>query len=70
MSMGTFDRSGQPPRTSTMEWGTDTAIRALGRVPDVIWDEGGHGKEGMIRVLGTDPADVVAKVRRIVRRLA
>jgi len=66
---GTFDRRKQPPRTSTMEWGTDTAIRSLGRVPDVIWDSGGHGKEGMMRVLGTDPADVAAKVRRISRRL-
>lgn len=52
-----------------MEWGTDTAIRTLGRVPDVIWDSGGHGKEGMMRVLGRDPDDVVAKVRRISRSL-
>jgi len=68
-SIGTFDRAAQPSRTSTMEWGTETAIRVLGRVPDVIWDRGGHGKEGMIRVLGKDPASVVAKVRRIARRL-
>jgi len=68
-STGTFDRSAQPSRSSTMEWGTETAIQALGRVPDVIWDAGGHGKEGMIRVLGENPASVVAKVRRIARRV-
>jgi hydroxymethylpyrimidine/phosphomethylpyrimidine kinase len=70
MAVGAFDRSRQPERTSTMEWGTDAAIRALGRVPDAIWDAGGHGKEGMVRVLGRDPADVLAKVRRLARRLA
>ena len=52
-----------------MEWGTVTAIRALGRVPDVIWDSGGHGKEGRMRVLGEDPAAVVRTVKRIARRL-
>ena len=69
LTAGTFDRADQPPRTSTMEWGTEAVIRDLGRVPDMIWDAGGHGKEGMIRVLGRDPADVVAKVRRLARRL-
>jgi len=50
-----------------MEWGTTVAIRALGRVPDAIHDPGSVGKEGMIRVLGRSPEDVVRKVRRIVR---
>jgi hydroxymethylpyrimidine/phosphomethylpyrimidine kinase len=50
-----------------MEWGTERAIRNLGRVPDVIADRGDIGKEAMIRVLGTDPVDVLRKVRRLVR---
>lgn len=65
--IGTFDRAQQPEGTSTMEWGTTAAILALGRVPDAIHDPGSIGKEGMIRVLGESPEDVVRKVRRIVR---
>jgi hydroxymethylpyrimidine/phosphomethylpyrimidine kinase len=67
LAVGTFERRHQPPGTSTMEWGTAAAIRALGRVPDAIHDEGAVGKEGMIRILGKDPKDVVRKVRRLVR---
>ncbi|MBI4416831.1 MAG: phosphomethylpyrimidine kinase, partial [Euryarchaeota archaeon] len=67
MVVGTFDRRHQPPGTSTMEWGTAAAIRALGDVPDAIHDAGAVGKEGMIRMLGTSPADVVRKVRRLVK---
>lgn len=66
--LGTFDRSRQPEGTSTMEWGTAEAILARGRMPDAIYDPGSVGKEGMIRVLGRTPEEVVRKVRRIVRR--
>jgi len=65
--MGAFDRRQQPEGTSTMDWGTTQAVRAAGRVPDVIHDSGSVGKEGMIRVLGRNPEDVLRKVRRIVR---
>ena len=65
--VGTFARGMQPEGTSTMEWGTEHAIRQLRRVPDVIADRGDVGKEAMMRVLGTDPADVLKKVRRLVR---
>jgi len=66
-AVGTFERGMQPEGTSTMEWGTEQAIRKLGRVPDVIADRGGAGKEAMVRVLGTEPRDVLRKVRRLVR---
>lgn len=65
--VGTFAREQEPRGTSTMEWGTEKAIRKLGRVPDVIADRGGVGKEAMVRILGTEPADVLRKVRRIIR---
>lgn len=65
--LGSFDRLRQPEGTSTMEWGTAEAIREAGRVPDAIHDPGSVGKEGMIRVLGRSPEDVLRKVRRIVR---
>ena len=66
-TLGTFRRGMQPEGTSTMEWGTETVIRRLGRVPDVIADRGDVGKEAMIRILGTEPRDVMRKVRRLVR---
>ncbi len=65
--VGTFRRGMQPEGTSTMEWGTEQAIRKIGRVPDVIVDQGGVGKEAMVRILGTEPMDVMRKVRRLVR---
>ena len=65
--VGTFRRGMQPEGTSTMEWGTEQAIRKLGRVPDVIADHGDVGKEAMVRILGTEPRDVMRKVRRLVR---
>jgi len=66
-TIGTFERGMQPEGTSTMEWGTERAIRRLGRVPDIIADRGDVGKEAMVRILGTEPRDVMRKVRRVVR---
>ena len=48
-----------------MDWGTNAAITEAGHVPDAIWDEGGHGKEPMIRILGNNPEDVLRKISRI-----
>jgi hydroxymethylpyrimidine/phosphomethylpyrimidine kinase len=69
LKVGTFDRRKEPDEVSTMSWGTSQAIKALGFVPDIIYDEGGHGKEPMIRVLGEHPMQVLDKVRRLVKEL-
>jgi len=58
-----FDRTDEPEDVSTMEWGTEKAIAELGRVPDVIFDQGSVGKEPMVRLLGESPLDVVDKLR-------
>jgi hydroxymethylpyrimidine/phosphomethylpyrimidine kinase len=68
LRLASFDRGREPEGVSTMEWGTEQAIVEAGAIPDVIYDEGAVGKEGMMRVLGRDPEDVLRKVRRI-RRL-
>jgi hydroxymethylpyrimidine/phosphomethylpyrimidine kinase len=60
-----FDRSEEPEEVSTMEWGTEKAIKDKGRVPDVIFDKGSVGKEPMIRLLGETPAKVVEKLRSV-----
>ncbi|NOZ77377.1 MAG: bifunctional hydroxymethylpyrimidine kinase/phosphomethylpyrimidine kinase [Euryarchaeota archaeon] len=66
LSVASFSREEEPEGVSTMEWGTDSAIRSMGRVPDVIYDRGGVGKEAMVRVLGRDPEDVWQKLQRVI----
>ncbi|MBZ3936040.1 bifunctional hydroxymethylpyrimidine kinase/phosphomethylpyrimidine kinase [Methanimicrococcus blatticola] len=45
------------------EWGTSVVIQENGEtVPDIIYENGGFGKEGIIRVLGTDAVDAAVKV--------
>lgn len=68
LSLASFDRTHEPAGRRTMEWGTDTAIKEAGFVPDVIFDKGGHGKEPMIRILGKNPLDVVKKIRSALDR--
>jgi hydroxymethylpyrimidine/phosphomethylpyrimidine kinase len=64
--VSSFDRSEEPEKSSTMEWGTKEAIKRIGSMPDLIYDWGGVGKEPMIRILGKDPSDVVSKLKRII----
>ncbi len=69
-SVARFDRSQEPREIkemegSSLEWGTEWAIREAGRVPDIIYDEGDRGKEAMVRVLGRNPHEVIHKVIRI-----
>jgi len=64
--VSSFDRRLEPPKVKAMEggtlvWGVDEAIKAVGKVPDVVYDLGEVGKEPMIRVLGNSAIDVVEK---------
>jgi hydroxymethylpyrimidine kinase/phosphomethylpyrimidine kinase len=65
LSIASFQRAREPKGVSSMTWGVHNAIRRTGGVPDVIYDEGGVGKEPMIRLLGTNPEDVLSKLKRI-----
>ncbi|MFH1076095.1 MAG: bifunctional hydroxymethylpyrimidine kinase/phosphomethylpyrimidine kinase, partial [Pseudomonadota bacterium] len=58
--VSSFDRTLEPDETqaregSTLEWGTEAALSQQGKIPDIIFDRGGQGKEPMIRLLGKDP---------------
>ena len=65
--VGSFSRQNEPESvSSSMEWGTHQVIKQLGNIPDVIYDEGGQGKEAMIRLLGTSPQDVLKKIQKII----
>jgi hydroxymethylpyrimidine/phosphomethylpyrimidine kinase len=63
--ISSFERKRAPEQSRTMEWGTKSAIKKAGRIPDIIYDKGGVGKEPMIRIIGRKPADVVSKLKRI-----
>ena len=65
LSIATFDRAEEPKGVSSMTWGVLRAMEKARKVPDIIYDRGGHGKEPMIRLLGESPEDVVLKLRRI-----
>jgi hydroxymethylpyrimidine kinase/phosphomethylpyrimidine kinase len=70
--IASFDRAKEPKSVkqmegSSLEWGTHTAIKKCGFVPDIIYDLGGQGKEEMIRVLAKDIGELVEKVLKINR---
>ncbi len=67
LTLGSFERKDEPKIASTMEWGCEMAIKELGKVPDIIYDKGGIGKEPMIRILGKNPAEVVDKLKAIIK---
>jgi len=64
--ISSFNRRFEPPEVKEMEggtlaWGVEEAIKAVGKVPDVVYDLGEVGKEPMIRVLGNSAIEVVDK---------
>jgi hydroxymethylpyrimidine/phosphomethylpyrimidine kinase len=68
-----FDRAKEPQEVMGKEghslaWGVEDVLKKVGKIPDAIYDEGGMGKEPMIRILGRDPDEVVRKVIEINRR--
>ena len=68
-----FDRGEEPREVAEAEgrslgWGVQKVLIDAGKVPDVIYDEGGWGKEPMVRILGKNPAEVAVKVIKIKRR--
>jgi hydroxymethylpyrimidine/phosphomethylpyrimidine kinase len=70
-----FSRSDEPAdRQSqdgcTLEWGVHHVLMRSERVPDVIYDTGGWGKEPMIRILGKNPEDVAGKVLKLMKHLS
>ncbi|MEM3285225.1 MAG: thiamine-phosphate synthase family protein, partial [Fervidicoccaceae archaeon] len=68
-----FDRMEEPPEIrnkegATTPWGIEVAVRRAGnKIPDLIIDRGGFGKEPLAFVFDTDPFGVVEKVIRIAK---
>lgn len=70
--VASFNRADEPRQVkeregSSLEWGTEKAIKDCGFVPDIIYDKGGVGKEEMIRVIASNVETLVEKVLRIHR---
>jgi hydroxymethylpyrimidine kinase/phosphomethylpyrimidine kinase len=68
-----FDRGKEPQEVTEKEgrslaWGVEQVLAGAREVPDAIYDEGGWGKEPMIRILGRDPGEVIRKAIEIKRR--
>ncbi|MFP3216858.1 MAG: PfkB family carbohydrate kinase, partial [Vulcanisaeta sp.] len=68
--VSSYDRRQEPPEVKSREgasipWGTEQAIKAVGRVPDIIYHLGDWGKEPEIVILGKSPVDVVNKLLMI-----
>ena len=62
-----FDRAREPPGVSTMEWGVASCCRD--GVPDVVFDRGAPGREGLVRILGEDPVVVAQTIVALSGRL-
>ncbi|MBI5967780.1 MAG: bifunctional hydroxymethylpyrimidine kinase/phosphomethylpyrimidine kinase [Deltaproteobacteria bacterium] len=67
LTVSHFNRKEEPGRVkrlegSSLSWGLSRVLQKAKKIPDIIFDRGDVGKEPMIRVLGRDPAEIVAKV--------
>ncbi len=62
--VGTFDPDDAPEEEagSVAAWGAAEAIRQLGAVPDLVFDEGGQGYEAQVHLFGNNPKEVLAKL--------
>ncbi len=75
LSVASFDRAREPKTIrdqegSTLEWGVKEAIEGFGgKVPDIIFDKGGVGKEAMVRVSANGPLEVARVVVKIKKEL-
>ncbi|MGC8544170.1 MAG: bifunctional hydroxymethylpyrimidine kinase/phosphomethylpyrimidine kinase [Vulcanisaeta sp.] len=69
--VSSYDRRQEPPEIKAKEgasipWGTEQAIKAVGKVPDVIYHLGDWGKEPEIVILGRTPTEVLEKLLNII----
>jgi len=64
-----YDRNQEPKnvknKDSTIEWGIKSAIKNLKESPDVIFHNGGFGKEPMIIIFGDTPKNILKKISKI-----
>ncbi|MEM3011986.1 MAG: bifunctional hydroxymethylpyrimidine kinase/phosphomethylpyrimidine kinase [Candidatus Hadarchaeales archaeon] len=69
LEVGEFRREEEPRGRKTMEWAVKYVAEKRGRVPRVIVDRGGKGKEAMVRLLGRTPTEVAELALRLLREV-
>ena len=69
LGISSFDREKKPEDVSTLDWGTSEAIKEYGGVPEVIYDEGGVGKEPVVMLLGPDASELAKLAVELARRV-
>jgi len=74
LKLAKFSRVEEPPEVREVEgmslrWGVEQALKEVGESVDAIYDEGGVGKEAMVRLLGRSAEEVVEKAVRIAEQL-
>jgi hydroxymethylpyrimidine/phosphomethylpyrimidine kinase len=69
LEVGEFRREEEPAGVKTMEWAVKYLVKKKGRVPSVIVDRGGRGKEAMVRLLGRTPTEVAELALRILKEV-
>ncbi len=70
LRVASFDRDDEPPQAaSSMSWGTSEAIKGADGPIDLVVDQGGKGKEAMMRLLAGSPASLKTRVDAIAQQL-
>jgi len=69
LGISSFIREKEPEEVRTMDWGNSEAIKEYGGVPEVIYDEGGVGKEPMVRLLGTGASELAKLAVELARKI-
>lgn len=67
MIIARYDRNAEPKKIknkegSSVRWGVKYAIKNLKKSPDVIYHEGGFGKEPMIIIFAKTPVEIIEKI--------
>ncbi|ASJ07067.1 bifunctional hydroxymethylpyrimidine kinase/phosphomethylpyrimidine kinase [Thermococcus pacificus] len=68
-----YDRREEPEdvkraEKGTMEWGIESAVKRVGKRPDLIYHLGDWGKEPMVLIFGRSAMEVVERVRALSSR--
>lgn len=50
-----------------MQWLINRSMEEIGKIPDIIWDTGGKGKEPMIRLFAKNEEKMIAKIQKILK---
>jgi len=70
LTVSSYDRTKEPPEVKFTEgrstgWGAEQAIKAAGRMPEIIYHRGDWGKEPMVVILGRTAVEVAETAKKL-----